>query len=201
MYMRGSIYKQDAPACLTGMFLTYLLTCLVGMPLVDSSIATKAPNHFCNCQVFFVHLCVVSWVPHMAACLFCGRSQVLISWVYNLLCRLLLQQRIVEHFQSEASAQRTRPWQYTRRSAVIDRIFAAMTIQEHGFTWVTYSLWHISLRSLIVCSCSPLSPFHTHVIAVHCSQSARCSCKAHALAQGCWREHVFNKKFLHFYRK
>lgn len=46
---------------------------------------------------------------------------------------LLLRQRIAEHHQSEASARRTRPWQYGRRSAVIDIIFAALTTQEHGF--------------------------------------------------------------------
>lgn len=38
--------------------------------------------------------------------------------------------------------------------------------------------------------CSSISPFYTHIIAVHCSQSARCSCKTHALEQGCCREHV-----------
>ncbi|DBA90822.1 TPA: hypothetical protein ACH3X1_004025 [Trebouxia sp. C0004] len=40
---------------------------------------------------------------------------------------------IAEHHQSEAREQRKYPWQYERRSAVINMIFAALTFQEHGF--------------------------------------------------------------------
>ncbi|KAL0056161.1 hypothetical protein WJX82_008314 [Trebouxia sp. C0006] len=46
---------------------------------------------------------------------------------------LELQKGIAERHQSEASAQRTRPWQYNRSSAVINMIFAALTSQEHIF--------------------------------------------------------------------
>lgn len=123
----------------------------------------------------------------MCLCWFCDRSQFVTGWDLNLLCRLELQKGIAERHQSEASAQRTRPWQYNRSSAVINMIFAALTSQEHIFLWVT--LLQETNRSRKPRSL-PLFLSFTFLTCARCSQSAQYSCKAYAYAQLCCRAHV-----------
>jgi len=125
MYMRGSICKQDAPACLTGIFALCSHMSSRHAPWLAHQVQQMhPPNHFHKPSSAFTFVLTFVLQPFTNS--------------RKLLCRLLLQQRIAEHYQSEASVQRRRAWQYGRKSAVIDIIFAVLTdkeltTKEHGF--------------------------------------------------------------------